>query len=182
MKNPEKHNNHQRSSGENRDEWWRGPVVKGTDVFCAGSGRVREEWRSGCLEERALTGALMEQIAEPSNLAAALRQVVSNKGSAGVDGMSVQELKEWFSSHWKDLQSQLLEGRYQVAPVREVQIPKPKGGYRTLGIPTVKDRMVQQAISQVLSKRYEPIFSDHSHGFRPGRSAQSIGNKPFPPA
>lgn len=113
----------------------------------------------------------MEKIAEPSNLAAALRQVVSNKGSAGVDGMSVQELKVWFSSHWKDLQSQLLEGTYQVALVREVQIPKPKGGYRTLGIPTVKDRMVQQAISQVLSKRYEPIFSDHSHGFRPGRSA-----------
>jgi group II intron reverse transcriptase/maturase len=171
MKTPEKHNNHQRSLGENREEWWRGPVVKGTDVFCAGSGRVREEWRSGCAEERALTEALMERIADPSNLVAALRQVVSNKGSAGVDGMSVQELKVWFSSHWKDLQSQLLEGSYQVAPVREVQIPKPKGGYRTLGIPTVKDRMVQQAISQVLSKRYEPIFSDHSHGFRPGRSA-----------
>jgi group II intron reverse transcriptase/maturase len=171
MKNPEKHNSDQRGPGAKRDEWWRGPTVKGTDVFCAGSGRVREEWRSGCAEERALTGRLMERIAEPSNLVAALRQVVGNKGSAGVDGMKVQELKAWFQNHWQLLQTQLLEGTYQVAPVREVQIPKPGGGYRTLGIPTVKDRLVQQAISQVLSKRYEPIFSDHSHGFRPGRSA-----------
>lgn len=146
-------------------------MVKGTDVFCGGSGRVREEWRSGCAEERALTGDLMAEIAAPSNLVAALRQVVSNKGSAGIDGMEVQELKAWFSGHWRDLHTQLLEGTYQVAPVREVHIPKPKGGYRILGIPTVKDRLVQQAISRVLSKRYEPIFSDHSHGFRPGRSA-----------
>ena len=162
------------------DEWSAGLAVKGIDVFCKRSGKVRHEWLSKCREERALTRDLMVQIVEPSNLVAAMRQVVSNQGSAGIDGMSVKDLRDWFSVNWNHLQDQLSGGTYQVSAVREVAIPKPDGGYRILGIPTVKDRLVQQAISQVLSRRYEPIFSDHSYGFRPKRSAkqalQEAGN------
>jgi group II intron reverse transcriptase/maturase len=119
----------------------------------------------------------MERIVDPSNLVTALRQVVSNRGSAGIDGMTVTELKEWFSHNWKGLQSSLLTGTYIPNGVKGVRIPKPKGGYRQLGIPTVKDRLVQQAVSQVLSRRYEPIFSNNSYGFRPGRNAQQALQK-----
>ncbi len=153
------------------DEWGCTPVVKGTDVYCTKSGRVRQEWLSSCKEERALTQGMMAELTELSNLTAALRQVVTNGGSAGIDGMGVTELKEWFSTHRQELQDQLGKGTYRVSAVKEVCIPKPKGGERKLGIPTVKDRMVQQAISQVLSKRYEPIFSEYSYGFRPKRNA-----------
>lgn len=152
-------------------EWGRGQSVKGTDVFSAGSGRVRRKWLSGCREERALTQDLLSEIADLKNLDSALRKVVGNQGSAGIDGMSVQELKEWFPTHYQELQTTLLTGTYLVTAVKEVLRPKPNGGKRKLGIPTVKDRLVQQAISQVLSKRYEPIFSDHSYGFRPKRNA-----------
>lgn len=153
------------------EEWGRGPIVKGTDVFSAGNGRVRQEWLSGCREERALTQDLLSEIASLKNLESALRRVVSNQGSAGTDGIDVQGLKEWFNTHYRELQSDLITGTYRVTAVKEVWIPKPNGGKRKLGIPTVKDRLVQQAISQVLSKRYEPIFSDHSYGFRPQRNA-----------
>jgi group II intron reverse transcriptase/maturase len=115
----------------------------------------------------------MEQIAELSNLGATMRQVVSNKGSAGTDGMSTRELKSWFTTNWRRLQTALLHGLYTPSPIRRVEIPKPNGGSRTLGIPTVKDRLVQQAISQVLTKRYDPTFSESSHGFRPQRGAHS---------
>jgi group II intron reverse transcriptase/maturase len=114
----------------------------------------------------------MEEIADPLNLVAAQRQVVKNGGSAGIDGMSTKELRNWFSRSYKMLSQSLKTGTYQPEAVREVQIPKPKGGYRKLGIPIVKDRLVQQAISQVLTLRYEPVFSNHSYGFRPGRNAQ----------
>jgi group II intron reverse transcriptase/maturase len=119
----------------------------------------------------------MDEIADLSNLVTAMRQVVSNGGSAGIDGMSVTELKEWFNHHWQQLQEQLLQGSYIPSGVKGVRIPKPKGGYRQLGIPTVKDRLVHQAISQVLSKRYEPVFSESSYGFRPGRSAHQALRK-----
>lgn len=171
MKKPEKHVNAQMSLA-GLDEWSYGLTAKGADVFCKQSGKVRQEWLSLCKEERALTKDLMARVVEPSNLVAALRQVVSNKGSAGVDGMSVKELEDWFSSNWSLLQHQLLSGTYRVSAVREVQIPKPSGGHRILGIPTVKDRLVQHAINQVLSRRYEPVFSEHSYGFRPNRSAK----------
>ena len=171
MKNPEKHVNGQMSLA-GLDEWSYDLTARGADVFCKQSGKVRQEWLSLCKEERALTKDLMARVVEPSNLVAALRQVVSNKGSAGVDGMSVKELQDWFSSNWGLLQHQLLSGTYRVSAVREVQIPKPSGGHRILGIPTVKDRLVQQAINQVLSRRYEPVFSEHSYGFRPNRSAK----------
>ena len=144
---------------------------QGADVYCPDSRRVSQQWLSGCREERALTRDLMEQVSDLSNLVAAQRQVVKNGGSAGIDGMSTSELKEWFNHHHGSLIRSLQEGTYQPKAVREVQIPKPKGGYRKLGIPTVQDRLVQQAISQVLTRRYEPAFSSHSYGFRPGRNA-----------
>ncbi|MEA1886313.1 MAG: group II intron reverse transcriptase/maturase [Bacteroidota bacterium] len=153
------------------------PVVRGGDVYPKPNGRVSLQWLTACEEERALTTDLMDRIAELSNLTTALRQVVSNGGSAGLDGETVTELKEWFNHNWQRLQSSLLEGSYTPNGVRGVRIPKPKGGYRQLGIPTVKDRLVQQAISQVLSKRYEPIFSDNSYGFRPGRNAHQALQK-----
>ncbi|MFO7670431.1 MAG: group II intron reverse transcriptase/maturase [Bacteroidales bacterium] len=168
-------------SPRDRTLWGEGemgsPAVRGGDVHLKPNGRVSLQWLTACEEERALTADLMERIAELSNLATAMRQVVSNGGSAGIDGMTVTELKEWFTHNWHVLQSSLLEGSYTPNGVRGVRIPKPKGGYRQLGIPTVKDRLVQQAISQVLSKRYEPIFSEHSYGFRPGRNAHQALRK-----
>lgn len=135
------------------------------------SGQVRPEWLSACEDERTLTANLMERIASASNLQRAYRQVRSNGGSAGVDGMKIGELSDWFASNLSTLQSSLVEGSYKPAAVRGVKIPKPNGGTRQLGIPTVTDRVVQQAISQVLTDHYEPIFSPYSYGFRPRRSA-----------
>jgi len=100
----------------------------------------------------------------------ALRRVQRNKGAAGVDGMTVQELPAYLREHWPALREQLLAGRYHPQPVRRVSIPKPSGGMRPLGIPTVVDRFIQQAILQVLQPAWDPTFSDHSHGFRPGRN------------
>jgi RNA-directed DNA polymerase len=153
-------------------EWDSGsPTVSGTDVFGDRGGRVSRQWRSDCKRSRALTGDLLSEIADLPNLEAALRRVVKNGGSAGVDGMSVRELKVWFSGNYRELRSQLLTGNYVPEAVKGVEIPKPKGGMRQLGIPTVRDRLVQQAISQVLMKHYEPIFSAYSYGFRPSRNA-----------
>lgn len=153
------------------EEWAGGSLsVNGVDVFNSGNGKVSSEWLSGCKEERALTQGMMGRIAEPSNLVAALRQVVKNGGSPGIDRMTTNELRDWFPANLNSLRANLLSGTYISSPVREVQIEKPTGGYRTLGIPTVKDRLVQQAISQEVSRRYERIFSDHSYGFRPRRS------------
>jgi RNA-directed DNA polymerase len=113
----------------------------------------------------------MEQVVEPANLRRALRKVVSNKGKPGIDGMTVLELEPYLDAHETELCAQLLRGRYRPSPVRRVTIPKPSGGKRELGIPTVVDRLVQQAILQVLTPLIDPTFSDSSYGFRPGRSA-----------
>jgi retron-type reverse transcriptase len=99
----------------------------------------------------------------------AYQRVVRNRGAAGVDGVTVAEFKDWLVVHWPSVKKALLEGRYLPRPVRRVDIPKPSGGVRTLGIPTVVDRLIQQALHQVLSPRFEPTFSSHSYGFRPGR-------------
>jgi group II intron reverse transcriptase/maturase len=147
------------------------PAVRGEDVYLKPKGRVSQEWLTACKEERALTAELMDKIADLSNLATALRQVVSNGGSAGIDGMTVIQLREWFNHNWLELQTSLLDGSYTPSGVRGVRIRKPKGGYRQLGIPTCKDRLIQQATSQVLSRRYEPVFSTNSYGFRPGHNA-----------
>jgi len=100
---------------------------QGADVYCRDSRRVSQQWLSGCRKERALTRDLMDQVSDLSNLVAAQRQVVKNGGSAGIDGMSTNELKEWFSHHHRSLKKSLQEGTYQPQAVREVQIPKPKG-------------------------------------------------------
>ncbi len=118
------------------------------------------------------TVSLMEEVVERENLKKALRRVQSNKGSAGIDGMTVIQLPEYLKTHWTDIRSTLLGGTYQPQPVKRVAIPKPDGGMRKLGIPTVRDRFVQQALLQVLQKRFDPTFSPHSHGFRPNHSAR----------
>jgi group II intron reverse transcriptase/maturase len=117
------------------------------------------------------SGALMEEIVERSNMQRALERVTKNKGSAGIDGMTVDELPDWLRFNWPQVREDLLAGRYRPSPVRRVTIPKPDGGERQLGIPTVLDRLIQQAVLQVLQPRIDPTFSDRSHGFRPGRSA-----------
>ena len=114
---------------------------------------------------------LMERVVERGNVTAALRRVRQNQGSPGVDGMTVDELPTYLAEQWEALRRQLLEGTYQPKPVRKVEIPKSGGGVRTLGIPTVLDRLIQQSILQVLQPMVDPTFSEHSHGFRPGRSA-----------
>jgi RNA-directed DNA polymerase len=114
---------------------------------------------------------LMERVCERTNLQAALKRVRKNKGSAGIDGMTVDELPDHLRENWPALREQLLTGTYQPAPVRRHVIPKSGGGERELGIPTVVDRFIQQAISQVLSPRFDPSFSRYSYGFRPKRSA-----------
>jgi RNA-directed DNA polymerase len=113
----------------------------------------------------------MEAVCEAENLKRAYRQVVGNKGSAGIDGMTVDQLRDYLKAHWPEIREQLLSGRYRPKPVRRVEIPKADGGKRKLGIPTVLDRLIQQAILQVLTREWDGTFSTHSYGFRPGRSA-----------
>src|SRR5215471_2804684 len=122
-------------------------------------------------ESPARTNRLMEEICERENLKAALQQVKGNKGSAGVDGITVHQLPDYLKQHWPAIREQLLNGIYEPKPVRRVEIPKPDGGVRKLGIPTVLDRFIQQAVMQVLQRRWDSTFSDYSYGFRPGRSA-----------
>lgn len=127
-------------------------------------------------EQRTLTEHALEKVVGYKNLTRAYEQVRRNQGSAGVDGMETEELGKWLGSHLETMCQDVLQERHQVGAVRKVEIPKPGGGVRVLGIPTVRDRMLQQAISQVLTPHYEAIFSESSYGFRPGRSAhQAIG-------
>lgn len=111
----------------------------------------------------------MSEVRNLSNLTASLKRVISKGGSAGVDNMSVMELGTWFTNNHKEMIRQLETSSYRTSQVRGVKIPKPKGGYRQLGIPTLKDRMVQQSIHQVLERRYDPTFWKHSYGFRKGK-------------
>ncbi len=117
------------------------------------------------------TAALMERVVERDNAKVALKRVRQNKGSPGGDEMTVDELPKYLVEHWESLRAQLLAGTYQPKPVREVEIPKSGGGVRKLGIPSVLDRFLQQSILQVLQPMFDPTFSEHSHGFRPGRNA-----------
>jgi RNA-directed DNA polymerase len=114
---------------------------------------------------------LMEEVCGRENCKQALARVKANKGSAGVDGLTVHELPEFLKQHWPAIREQLLSGTYQPQPVKRVEIPKPDGGVRKLGIPTVLDRFIQQAVMQVLQGKWDRTFSEHSYGFRPGRSA-----------
>ncbi len=114
---------------------------------------------------------LMERVVERSNMQAALKRVRQNKGAPGIDGMSVDQLGVFLRRHWPKIKERLCEGTYEPMPVRRVQIPKSNGGMRPLGIPTVLDRLIQQALHQVLSPLFDPGFSEHSYGFRSGRNA-----------
>src|ERR1700690_2686342 len=122
-------------------------------------------------ESPARTSRVMEEVCERENLKEALRRGKANKGSAGVEGMTVGGIEDYLKEHWPAIREQLLNGTYEPKPVRRVEIPKPDGGVRKLGIPTVLDRFIQQAVMQVLQKQWDSTFSDHSYGFRPGRSA-----------
>src|SRR5881398_2012815 len=139
------------------------PAVKGTETLVA---KRKAESLAG-------TERLMEEVCELDNCKQALQRVKANKGSPGVDGMTVDELPEYLKQHELEIGEQLRNGTYQPQPVKRVEIPKPDGsGVRKLGIPCVLDRFVQQAELQVLQKRWDPTFSEHSHGFRPGHSAK----------
>lgn len=118
------------------------------------------------------TKMLMEEVCEPENLKKALKQVKANRGSAGIDGMRVEDLTPYLKENWTRIKEQLFSGRYKPSPVKRVEIPKPDGGIRKLGIPTVLDRFLQQAIHQVLQGVYDKTFSRYSYGFRPNKSAQ----------
>jgi RNA-directed DNA polymerase len=122
-------------------------------------------------ESPAAAEQLMEEVCERENLKTAWKQVRRNKGGPGVDGMTIDAAGDYLREHWPSIRSQLLEGSYQPQPVKRVEIPKPAGGVRKLGVPCVVDRLIQQALLQVLQKRWDPTFSEHSYGFRPGRSA-----------
>jgi RNA-directed DNA polymerase len=122
-------------------------------------------------KQRTLTANLLNKIVDYENLNRAYKQVKSNAGSGGVDRMEIEDLRPWLGKHLEELRTALLTDQYEVNAVRKVEIPKPTGGTRMLGIPTVKDRLIQQAIHQELNRYYDPHFSEHSYGFRPGRSA-----------
>jgi RNA-directed DNA polymerase len=147
-----------------------------TDESRSEAPRVSEEGTESLAGKRgtespAIGEQLMEEVCERENCKQALARVKANRGSPGVDGMTVQQLPEHLKQHWPAIREQLLSGTYVPQPVKRVEIPKPDGGVRKLGIPTVLDRFIQQAVMQVLQRRWDRTFSDHSYGFRPGRSA-----------
>jgi RNA-directed DNA polymerase len=119
----------------------------------------------------ALHDALMERVLASENMRRAWRRVKANKGAPGIDGLRIEDFAAFACAHWPAIRQALRDGTYQPQPVRRVTIPKPSGGERLLGIPTVVDRVIQQAIAQVLGPLFDPGFSDASFGFRPGRSA-----------
>jgi RNA-directed DNA polymerase len=122
-------------------------------------------------ESPAVTEHLMEEVCDRENLQSAWKRVRRNQGGPGVDGMTIDDAKNYLREHWPSIRSRLLDGTYQPQPVKRVEIPKPDGGVRKLGVPCVVDRLIQQALLQVLQDRWDPTFSEHSYGFRPGRSA-----------
>jgi len=145
------------------------PEGGGRNLPWAGAGAESRTAAVGLPKPEALR--LMEAVVERSNLFRAYERVVKNEGAPGVDGLSVLEFKPWLQRHWVRVRQDLLMGVYQPEAVRKVEIPKPQGGVRTLGIPTVLDRLIQQALNQVLQPLFDPEFSSSSYGFRPGRNA-----------
>ena len=143
-----------------RDERISSMAGLGAEIGTAADGRTKAE---GLRQ--------MDAVVERSNLWLAYERVMRNKGAAGVDGLTVIEFKAWLQQHWPSIKAALLAGDYLPAAIRKVDIPKPNGGVRTLGIPTVLDRLIQQALLQVMQPEFEPEFSEHSYGFRPGRNA-----------
>jgi RNA-directed DNA polymerase len=141
------------------------------------SGRGTETFVAKRRAESPAEEQLMEEVCERENCKQAMARVKSNKGSPGIDGMSVEQLAGYLKEQWPAIREQLLSGTYKPQPVRRVEIPKPDGGVRELGIPTVLDRFIQQAVMQVMQRRWDGTFSDHSYGFRPGRSAHQAVEK-----
>ena len=133
---------------------------------------VSSAFKGGKDDGKLYANNLLEKILESENLRLAFKRVKSNKGSHGVDGMRVDELPQYLKQNVVTLKKSILEGTYRPKPVRRVEIPKPEGGVRLLGIPTVVDRMIQQAVAQVLTPIFEETFSNNSYGFRPGRDAK----------
>src|ERR1035441_4132633 len=155
-------------------------IQRQLDFSSALTGEAREAGREGTeasgamngTENPASTNRLMEEVCERENLKAASRRGKANNGSPGVDGMTVIGIKDYLKQQWPAIREQLLSGTYEPKPVRRVEIAKPDGGVRKLGIPTVLDRFIQQAVMQVLQRQWDRTFSEYSYGFRPGRSAQ----------
>ena len=138
------------------------PGTEGTESFAA-----------KCkAESPATTDGTMEEILDPENLRKALKRVKANKGSAGIDRMTVEQLPAYLKQHWPEIREQVQSGTYKPQPVLRVEIPKTNGGIRKLGIPVVVDRFLQQAVMQVLQRKWDPTFSENSYGFRPNRSAR----------
>ena len=152
------------------------PAVKG-EARSAGDQGI-EARVARAVPERPATGpgSSMEAVVQPGNLKKALARVRRNKGAPGLDGMTVEELGVHLKDHWPEIQSRLLGGTYEPQPVRRMRIPKASGGVRLLGVPTVLDRFIQQAVMQVLQEDWDPGFSDASYGFRPGRSTHQVVN------
>jgi len=163
----------QRQKNQPEQEVLAFPAESRSDAPTAAVGGIETPVAKRESESLAGTERLMEEVCELENVKQALQRVKANKGSPGVDGMTVDQLPEYLKQHELEIGEQLRKGTYQPQPVRRVEIPKPDGqGVRKLGIPCVLDRFVQQAVLQVLQKRWDPTFSEHSHGFRPGRSAR----------
>lgn len=139
----------------------------------AGGDLVRDEARGPQPEVQDTGTALLEAVLTRGNLQQAWKRVKANQGAAGIDGLDIAQTGEYLKTHWLEIRQQLLQGKYRPSPVRRVTIPKPDGGQRELGIPTVLDRLIQQALLQILQPIIDPTFSEHSYGFRPGRRAQS---------
>ena len=160
---------------------YRDQVVE-VEVELQGKSKVQSNFmvlpnRESVNDETFDTSMLLEEVLERNNMLLALKRVISNKGSHGVDGMKIDELRGHIKKHWDTIKAKILESKYNPSPVRRVEIPKVDGGVRLLGIPTVQDRLIQQAIAQVLSRIYEPLFSNNSFGFRPRRGAKDAVTK-----
>ena len=160
---------------------YRDQVVE-VEVELQGKSKVQSNFmvlpnRESVNDETFDTSMLLEEVLERNNMLLALKRVISNKGSHGVDGMKIDELREHIKKHWDTIKAKILESKYNPSPVRRVEIPKVDGGVRLLGILTVQDRLIQQAIAQVLSRIYEPLFSNNSFGFRPRRGAKDAVTK-----
>ena len=128
-------------------------------------------------ERRSLSLISVEGVVKRENMLSAWKQVKANKGASGIDAISIEEFPKYAHENWEGIKRSLLEGQYQPSPVKRVEIPKDSGGTRNLGIPIVLDRVIQQAISQVLTPVFDPHFSESSFGFRPGRSAHQAVRK-----
>ena len=160
---------------------YRDQVVE-VEVELQGKSKVQSNFmvlpnRESVNDETFDTSMLLEEVLERNNMLLALKRVISNKGSHGVDGMKIDELREHIKKHWDTIKAKILESKYNPSPVRRVEKPKVDGGVRLLGIPTVQDRLIQQAIAQILSRIYEPLFSNNSFGFRPRRGAKDAVTK-----